>query len=265
MPTVARSDVVKATYDAVSALIRAREIPTDLLFTGRTIFRSFPAHFLPKPAHAGHVSKLQAAKALQPFDGTVERANRFSGPSYNPSIPPAAGLYCVLQQQALVNEVVFYGRRTGVHKSLGAGETLAEAALADRVVVKIVLMGPMLVADLSPHNPGTANFLQKVERTPGYLDILARTQYSSNVTLLSRMVDGDDCSVARGIGLAIANSHLRGLSVQTVRKSGRSPDEQGDNLVLFGNTGDAICGLYVDQAIYFDQRSGTETFPVQFP
>jgi hypothetical protein len=256
---------VKATYDAVSTLIRSRQIPTDLLYAGRTIFRFFPAHFLPKPAHAGHVSKLQAAKALQPFDGPVEHANRFSGPSYNPSIPPAGGLYCVLQQQALVNEAVSAGRRAGVHKKLGAGQTLAEAALADKVVVKIVLMGQMLVADLSPHNPGTAGFFQKVEQTPGYLDVLARTQYSSNVTLWSRMVDGDDCSVARGIGLAIANSNLSGLSVQTVRKSGRSPDEQGDNLVLFGHTGTAIGGLYVDQASYFDQGGGTVTFPVQFP
>jgi hypothetical protein len=264
MPTVARKDVLKATYEAVSALIRSREIPTELLYAGHAIFRSFPARYLPKPVAGGFVSKVKAEAALQPFDGTAERDNRFSGPAYNVSIPAAGGLYCVLQQQALVNEVVFYARRAGVHKSLPAGGTVAGAALSDKVVVKIVLMGQMLVANLSPHNPGTANFLRRVEQTPGYLDLLARTQYSSNSNLWNRMVDGDDCSVARGIGLAIANSHLRGLVVETVRKSGRSPEERGDNLVLFGSMGATISGLYVDEASHFDSGGGIESFPVQF-
>ncbi len=264
MPSVARPDVLKAAYTAASALIRAREIPTELLHAQRTIFRSIPARYLPKPAAGGHVSKSQAAKALEPFDGIAELNNRFSGPSYDSSIKAAGGLYCVLQAQALVNEVMFYARRAGVHKAIPAGGTFAGAAMADRAVVKIVLMGPMLVADLSPHNPGTAKFFQQLERAPGLMNLLARTQYSSQVSLLGRMMDGDDCSVARGIGLAIAHSHLRGLSVQTVRKSGRSPEERGDNLVLFGNAGAPIAGLYVDEASYFD-RGGMETFPVQFP
>ena len=265
MPTVARPDVVKATYDAVSALIRLREIPTEILYAGHAIYRSVPARYLPKPAPGGHVSKAQAAKALEPFDGTVERNNRFSGPSYNPLIPAAGGLYCVLQQQALVNEVIFYARRAGVHRTIPAGGTLAATAIADKAIVKIVLMGQMLVADLSPHNPGTAAFITKIEHTPGYLDLLARTQFSSKVSFWSRMVDSDDCSVARGVGLAIAAAtHLRGLSVQTVRKSGRSADETGDNVVLFGNAGSPIPGLYVDRATYYDSGA-PENFPVQFP
>lgn len=77
-------------------------------------------------------------------------------------------------------------------------------------------------------------------------------------------MDSDDCSIARGLALAIANSHLRGLAVQTVRRSGRSADERGDNLVLFGNSQNEIPGLYVDEAFYFDAKSGIEIFPVQF-
>jgi len=265
MPTVARPDVLKATYDAVSVLIRTREIPTRLLYAEQTIFRSFPARFLPKPAPGGHASKAKAASALAPFDGATERHNRFSGPSYNVSIPAAGGLYCVLQQQALVNEVIFYGRKAGLPKTMAVGQTIAGAALADKVVVKIVLMGQMLVADLSSHNPGAVHFFRKIEQSPGYLDLLARTQYSSKVSLWDRMVDGDDCSVARGVGLAVANSHLQGLSVQTVRKSGRAADERGDNLVLFGQEGHAVPGLYVDEASYFDSAAGIETFPVAFP
>jgi hypothetical protein len=42
-----------------------------------------------------------------------------------------------------------------------------------------------------------------------------------------------------------------GLSVETVRHSGRSREERGDNLVLFGQTGQAIPGLYVEESYYF--------------
>jgi hypothetical protein len=160
---------------------------------------------------------------------------------------------------------VFYGRKAGVHKAPDRGKTLADRAFADRVVLKIVLLDQMLVADLSPHNPGALTFFRRVEQTPGYKDLLARTQYSSKVSMWERMVDADDCSVARGVGLAIAHSHLRGLSVQTVRSSGRAPQEKGDNLVLFGRAGAAIAGLSVKQASYFDARTGIESFPVQYP
>ncbi len=266
MPTVSRPDVVKATYDAVSALIQRREIPTEILHAGHAIYRAVPARYLPKPAAGGHVSKALAAKTMEPFDGPVERNNRFSGPSYNPSIAQAGGLYCVLQQQALVNEVIYYARRAGVHHAIPAGGTLAGAALSDKAIVKIVLMSQMMVADLSPHNPGTVAFIHKVEQTPGYLDLLARTQYASKVSFWSRMVDSDDCSVARGVGLAVAAAtHLRGMSVQTVRKSGRSPEENGDNLILFGSAGSAVPGLYVDRVSYLDSAAGLENFPVQFP
>jgi hypothetical protein len=156
-------------------------------------------------------------------------------------------------------------QKAGLPKtSVTARQKLADASMADRCVVKIVLMGQMLVADLSPHNPGTASFLRRVEQTPDFIDLLARTQYSSRISLWDRLVDGDDCSIARGLGLAIANSHLRGLAVQTVRRSGRSADERGDNLVLFGNSQNEIPGLYVDEAFYFDAKSGIEIFPVQF-
>jgi len=59
--------------------------------------------------------------------------------------------------------------------------------------------------------------------------------------------DGQDCSVARGIGLAVANnSYLSALQVAIVRPSERFNEETGDNLVFFGSNGASRypdCGL----------------------
>jgi hypothetical protein len=91
----------------------------------------------------------------------------------------------------MVNEAMHYIRKVGVW------------ALTGRCVIKMRLMGSMLVADLSPHNPRSRRFLRELGKN-----------------IWEQMVDPKDCSVARGIGLAIAqNRALRGLSVQTVRES----------------------------------------------
>ncbi len=241
MPDVKRPAALAAAYAAAKKKIDAGEMPTLLLQGGQTLFRSFnptsPYSSLPKPAAGGHVSKLQANKLLIPGDGAAELHNRFSGPSYNAAIPAAAGLYCVLQQQALVNESMHYSGKAGAW------------ALSGRCVIMMKLMGAILVADLSPHNPRALRFLR--EMGAGTWD---------------QMVDPKDCSVARGIGLAIAESPaLRGLSVQTVRSSERSDEERGDNLVLLTSPGRPIQGVYIDEASYFGKTNATETFPVAFP
>lgn len=239
MPTVNRPATLAAVFAAATRKID--DIPTVLLPADTTLFRSFnpnsPHTRLPKPAGGNHVSKLQANKLLFPGDGVLELKNRFSGPSYNTGIPAAAGLYCVLQQQAMVNEAMHYVRKVGVW------------ALTGRCVIKIRLMGSTLVADLSPHNPRSRRFLRELGKN-----------------IWEQMVDPKDCSVARGIGLAIAqNRALRGLSVQTVRESERSPEERGDNLVFFAPPGQAIPSVYIEEAYYFGKRYDPEIFPVSFP
>jgi hypothetical protein len=239
VPKVLRPDALAAAYAATRRKID--DLPTVMLQSGATIFRSFNPtsaySLLPKPPSGGHVSKLQANKLLIPGDGAIDLNNRFSGPSYDPAIPAAAGLYCVLQQQALVNESAHYGKKARVW------------ALSGRCVLKMRLMGSMLVADLSPHNPKSSRFLRELGR--GTWD---------------EMTDPKDCSVARGIGLAIAETAtFRGLAVQTVRESERSAEERGDNLVLFASPGTAITGVYLEEAYYYGKRYDPEIFPVEFP
>lgn len=239
MPKVLRPAALAAAY--AKAKQKMDDMPTLLLQPGQTIFRSFnptsPYTLLPMPAPGGHVSKNQANKLLVPADGSRELNNRFSGPSYDPKIPAAAGLYCVQQQQALVNESKHYSKKVAVW------------ALSGRCVLKIRLMSSILVADLSPHNPRGQRFLRELGKNTW-----------------DEMTDPKDCSVARGIGLAVAETGVfRGLSVETVRESERSPEERGDNLVFFTKPGQGVQGVYIEEAYYYGKRYDPEIFPVQFP
>jgi hypothetical protein len=241
MPSVKRPEVLAKVYAAALKKIAAHEIPTVVIQNHQTIFRSVnPSNAytaLPKPKAGTHVSKFQANKLLIPGDGVLDLGNRFSGPSGNPAIPSASGLYFVLQQQALVNESTHYSGKA------------AYWALAGRCVLRCRLMGSIMVADLSPHNPRALRFFRELG---------AGTWEEVN--------DPVDCSVARGIGLAVANSgFLRGLAVQTVRTSERSDEERGDNLVLFAPQGAPIPGVYIEEVSYFGKTSTPEVFPVAFP
>jgi hypothetical protein len=239
MPQVLNKDILAKAFLSASRKIEQNQIPTRLLQGDTYFYRAFnpaaPHSLLPKPLPGGVVSKMLTFPLLRPGDGLKDRDNRFSGPSYNPNIPSAGGLYCVLQQQALVNEMMHYSGRP------------RDEAFLDKCVIRMRVMGAMLVADLSPHNATTKKFLQ---------DLAVGTWDS--------MSDLNDCSVARGIGLAIANSpKLNGLIARTVRESERSPEERGDNLVLFTRPAGSVANVYIDTAYYFGP-SGMETFPVEF-
>jgi hypothetical protein len=239
MPSVLSKDLLAKAYQAARKKIEKNQMPTQLLQPDWSIYRSFnptsPHTYLPKPPSGQNVRKQDANRLLIPPDGVRELNNRFSGPSYHPAIPGAAGFYSVLQQQALVNENMHYFGKPG------------DQALTGKCVIRLRLMGSKLVADLSPHNGGARKFLQDLA-----------------IGTWDKMSDKDDCSVARGIGLAIAHSgNLAGLIAQTVRESERSTLERGDNLILFATPGNAIANVYIDEAYYFTS-SGVEIFPVEF-
>ena len=244
MPSVLDKKLLAKAYESARKKIEKNQIPTQLLPPEQPIFRSFnptsPYTFLPKPAAGQSVRKQDANKLLIPPDGILDLDNRFSGPSYSKDsngkdIPDAAGFYSVLQQQALVNENAHYSGKP------------RDQALTGKCVIRLRLMGSMMVADLSPHNGFSRKFLQDLA-----------------VGTWDRMSDKLDCSIARGIGLAIAHSgYMAGLIAQTVRESERSPLERGDNLVLFANPGNEISNVYIDEAYYFTS-GGVEIFPVEF-
>jgi hypothetical protein len=241
VPTVENKAALAEIYAKAKAKIEAGVIPTTFIEAGHVLYRSInpesPRTYLPKPSAGGHVSKGLANKLLIPLDGADDRGNRFSGPSYDGSILPAPGLYCVLQQQALVNESTHYSGKA------------PKWALAGRCVLRVCVMGRLLVADLPPHNPRAMRFFRELGKDTW-----------------QRVNDPKDCSIARGIGLAVAQSgFLQGLCVQTVRESERSDEERGDNLVLFAPPGRAVPALYIEGAYYYGKRAQPEVFAVDFP
>jgi hypothetical protein len=241
MPLVHDKEVLKKIYAGTKKKIDAREIPTLSIEAGRVLYRSIDLletySKLPKPAPGGHVSKNLANLLLIPPDPAIAFKNRYSGPSGVSEISPVYGLYCALQQQAIVNESAHYSKNPGRWE------------LAGRCVLKIRTMERLFVADLSPHNPGAIKFFRDLGKDTW-----------------DKVNDPDDCSTARGVGLAIAHSGwLRGLCYQTVRESNRSNEERGDNLVLFTLTGGIMPALYIESASYFGRTGAPEIFPVDFP
>jgi hypothetical protein len=240
MPTVNNPAALKKAYEAALKKITSGDFPSTFVYGGHTVFRSInptsPYSYLPKPPAGGSISLSATVPLLRPPDATNERNNRFSGPSYNPAIAPMGGVYCVLQQQALMNESAHY---SGKAHAWG---------LVNRCILRLRVTGTIQIGDLSPHNPMSMRFLR--ELGPRVWD---------------EMNDPRDCSVARGIALAFATAnYLQGISVQTVRESDRSDEERGDNIVFF-SAGAAISCLEVDKVYYFGKTSTPEVFPVTRP
>jgi len=83
-------------------------------------------------------------------------------------------------------------------------------------------------------------------------------------SIWDEMNHGDDCSVARGIGLALAKQGREALCVQTVRTSERSPLERGDNLIFFGQEGKTVRNLSIVKAYLFPDVGPPEVYPVEY-
>jgi hypothetical protein len=191
--------------------------------------------------------------------------HRFSGLSFTPAIPSAGGLYCSLQAQAIVNEISHYARlNPRIPRNGQTGFPNVDAALRGKCIVRIRLMSSVLAADISAHNPGTPAFVDALGRSVGVQTAL-RAAGRAGQSLASALNESEDCSAARGIGLAVANtSWMNALKATTVRQSDRSPGEMGDNLVFFGRDGTQVAGLWIDEAYLFPLRGDPITCPVEF-
>ncbi|MDX2267013.1 MAG: hypothetical protein NW208_02840 [Bryobacter sp.] len=247
MPSVMQPAVFAAAYQAMRALLDDRRVPTRQLYGNQHVFRSVAAQYLPRPAAGGFPNQAQQNAALSPFDEGADR-NRWSGASPTGGIPASGGLYCVLQQQALVNEVMHYHK--GQKGPVGAFDP---ASFANKAIVKIRLNQARLLVDLSAANPTAKDFLAVLLAmvASGSIKPPRGAFPHTNALQIQRALGADDCSIPRGIGLAIAQSGFaRGLIVPTMRFSERSIYERGDNAVFFGPNGAPIAGLTVEEITY---------------
>lgn len=265
MPAVIHPSKLKAAYEAASRLIKEQKIPSGLLEVNQRLYRLIDPtkdySKLTKPLAGGYVSKEEAFHLMIPADGSDlvpgfarMNRNRFSGLSDSPSIPPAAGLYFSLQQQALMNETMHYANflphepsALQIEHTSGKMSLKDNGPLSGKCILQFRILGTMLVADLSPHNPGAEHFFSAIGKNTW-----------------NEVQNPDDCSVARGIGLAVANSgFLSGLIAQTVRVSDQ-PGKCGDNVLLYAVPGRQIQHISLERAMFFDTVGGFEAFPSAF-
>jgi hypothetical protein len=247
MPSVQNPATFAAAFQAMRSLLDARQVPTRQVYGNQYVYRSVMAQYLPRPAAGGFPNQSQQNAALSPFDEGADR-NRWSGASPVGGIAGSGGLYCVLQQQALVNEMMHYHRG-----QKGPLTPFDPAALANKAIVKIRINRARLCVDLSPSNPAAKDFLAVL------LDMIARGATKptrgpfpqTNALKIQLALSGEDCSIPRGIGLAVAQSGFaQGLIVPTMRFSERSIYERGDNIVFFGPNGMPSPGLTVEEIGY---------------
>jgi hypothetical protein len=262
MPVVRTSAVLKAVYQEAAKRIAAREIPTELILPDVRLYRAYDLRYA-KIAN-GRLPKAEANLALIIRDQYTDR-NRYSGQSLDSGIPAAGGLYCSFQQQAIVNEALYYARSDrSIPRSTATGAPDAGRTMAGKCIVQIRLMCSLLAADLSPHNRYARDFVESVGRAPDVQHAL-RLAGRARGTAWGEMHDSVDCSFARGIGLAVANSgYLLALKVSTARESERSPDETGDNLVLFGQDGEQVPNLWIDHALVVPLKGPAQRIAVNF-
>jgi hypothetical protein len=261
MPRLYFPELLRAVYHEASRLIEQRQIPTEMIPASATLFRSFDRHHASINSQ-GVFPRQSANAALLVRDQFVDQ-NRYSGKSMASDIPAWGGLYCSLQGQAIVNETMHYARaHQAVPRHSQTGFPDAGAALQNKCIVRIRLMGPALAADISVHNPGTGLFLDALDRSPAVQGAL---RAAGRQSVAQQIFDSEDCSAARGIGLAVANtSWLTALKATTVRPSDRAPEEMGDNIVFFGRDGQQVPNLWIDEAYLFPAQGAPVICPVEF-
>lgn len=270
MPTVRRPPVLEAVYQATSASIRRWQMPSELISPDQTVFRASDRKYLRYFVNHGHrtVNRMAANQCLVIRDQQQD-VNRFSGQSFTAAVPSSGGLYTSLQPPALVNELVHYARRDErIPRSGTTGFPRTAETLETKFIAKIRLMSSVLVADLSEYNPGARHFINSMENSDQVQRALetpiARESALSERPLWEQLFDSEDCSVARGIGLAVAHSgFLHALRVKTARPSPRLPEETGDNLVFFGPAGQ-ISSLWIEEVFVFPPGDRPAVYPVEF-
>lgn len=178
MPTVQSPSVLSAVYTAT--LSNVKSALTTIIGADATFFRAFDQAHFTVDTYRHILRRDQAANALMvPDFSRNENAdhNRFTGDSHNSSIPSWGGVYCSLQQQALVNEVTFDVETARAKAAAARGTVPTTLPRSDwgtgswvfnsKAVIKIRALGPVVAVDLSPHNTYSIKFLDLIALDSG--------------------------------------------------------------------------------------------------
>jgi hypothetical protein len=268
MPRVQFKALMAAVHQVALRRGAGFNLPTTLVQANATLFHAFDQRYFAVDPARRIFRRDEAMLSIKIFP-SAQDSNRFTGSSMDlPGIEPCGGLYCSLQQQAIVNEVAHYVNADAVEEATKRGVAPPKPAprtevMGTKPVVKIQAMAPVLAVEFSPHNPNGMGFVNSLGEDKGVQDAM-KAAGKGRASVWDAMNDGVDCSVARGLGLAVAKMGYKALCVQTVRTSERSSLETGDNIVFLGREGQMVPDLWVVEAYYFPQGGGIERYPVEY-
>lgn len=264
MPTVRFPALLRAAYHATVA--HGKNAPTLWLPVDSTVFHYFPQEFFVVDTHRHILRRDHAMKTMTIYNQHND-AYRYTGQPHCHGIESQGGLYCSLQQQAIVNEAAFYVEAERVKEAAAKGLPPPKplprtAVLNSKAAIKIRLLGPMIAAEISPHSPDAEKHLRAIAADKVVATELKAARKSAR-PVWDLLNDPDDCSFARGLGLGLARFY-DALCAQTARTSERSPLERGDNLIFFGRQGTIPQNLSPVEAYLFPVVGPLKVYPVEF-
>lgn len=253
MPYVTQPLMLEAVFSAVTERIKNGLMPTYLLHPRTPLFRSVPEKYA--ALNGESLLELSSAQENLRIRNATDFGNRFSGSSYSTKIASRGALYFSESEASLVNEHFWYARDKRAYRDELTGYPVLHPSLVEKRILKASISAPMLVADLDVHAGHDVGFLNELQQSAEIQSVMKLTRYPYQ-SLLEAMKSSTDCSVARGIGLAVATSReLFGLRVGTIRESDRSSDETGNNLVLYGMQDKFLTGLKIESVFCFGYDS----------
>jgi hypothetical protein len=239
MGSVRDRRLFKAVYAAVSAGIRDGSAPTNIVQAGQRLVRASQRRFVVE--RDGTLSEAKLRDCLNVRDGGSEdaNANRFSGRAPDGAVH-VGGVYFSLHNEPMFMELRHYNR-----------DSCEVRALKNGVVLNVEVTSPMLVLDMSRHSAAAKRYLRSIESSTAF----QQASGVKSISLWDRMLDANDYTVSRAIGLAAGRHRLEGVLVQTARTD--LFKRSGDNVVLFGEHGNLVSTkLRIRSALLFRLRKG---------
>ncbi len=244
MVTIKNPNLHRAAYSIVLDLIKAGQVPTDIIHPGARMLRTTDRKFI-NITPQGQLA-LSSAAASMTIRNAYKDESRWSGISTMKGKQVGA-IYLSEVEAANFNETLwyFYQSRSQNNFLPKGGAGLANEMMRGKMVLDVIVTHPLCVFDLSIHESLVQGLLGTLQKSA---DIKAAIP--AHTTLQEIYRDPANCDIERAIALAAADSKIfQGLRAGTVRMSERSAEESGNNVIVFGQQDDLAQGIAVVRAI----------------
>lgn len=244
MVTIQHPNLHRAAYFVVLDLIKAGQVPTDIIHPGTRMLRTTDRKFI-KITAEGFLALSSAAAAML-IRNAYKDESRWSGVSTMRGKQVGA-IYLSEVEAANFNETLwyFYQSRSQNQFLPKGGFGLASEVMRGKMVLDVIVTYPLCVFDLSVHESFVAKLIGRLEKSSE-----VKASLPQHTTLMEIYRDPANCDIERAIALAAADSKIfQGIRAGTARQSERAADESGNNVIVFGEQDDIAQGLAVVRAI----------------